>query len=134
MDTDNYSKAGLYAETTEMLLSRAYKVALAKQLSERDRSALDTADWLAATIFWFDGPLHDSDGQRIEITHDLIDRAFGYEDDDAFDEDCGFELIDSIKGFANKMPKRCSQKRHLMVFTLLDLAFKIIGKPVKTVY
>ncbi|MEM0928044.1 MAG: hypothetical protein AAGI89_02010 [Pseudomonadota bacterium] len=134
-----HSQPAIYPWTEKVLLSPAFKVGLAKRLVEINRSALDTAMWLCGQIYSYDGPLFDSRGDQIKVAEDLIDRAFGYGPrfdgdesySDAFDHEHGFELIDGIKGFANKVPERRSLRRHLPVYTLFDLAYEISGNPVK---
>ena len=126
-----YSQPAVNAQTKDILLSPAFKMALAIRLIERNRSALDIANWLCGTIFFYDGPLFDHENQQIEISECLIDQRFGYLDNDAWDHECAFEWFDDLKAYATKAPRRRSHHRLLGRLELLDLAFKIVGKPIQ---
>lgn len=124
----NYSKPAIYAPSADNLLSIQFKLVLINLLASSPMSALDMADWMAALIFGYDGPIYGHDGRQIEITESMIDDAFWtprrkqkpYED---FIE--SFSWIDDQRKEPITVPKRRSQRRILKRLELFYIVFAI---------
>lgn len=112
-------------EKDEVLLSRAFIVALATKLVAYGFSRMGGFIWLMETILDYHddgGRIYDGGGVRIEIHPDIVEDAFFW--------DLSFTWITAVKVFAHREAQRNPQERLLPRLRLFDAAFKIKGDPI----
>ena len=83
-------------------------------------SRREIPNWLADTIFGFDGEILDERGVAVTIGDEDIDDAFG--------DDGSFRWLSDFVRFAERPPRQRPQFRVLARLRLIDLAFRI-AKP-----
>ncbi len=80
-------------------------------------SRRDFADWLADTIFGFEGRIVGPDGRPFPVTDTLID--------DAFNGDGSFRWLSDFLRLADNPPKQRPQRRVLSRYRIIELALRI---------
>lgn len=112
----------VYAYPIVDLLTKEYAHRLAIRLVELGLSRPKSTNWLAMTLYMFEGQLLDANGCNLIRHDDAIDRAYGYE--------LSFSWNTDFKRFAFQYPKQCPQARLASRFELWDVAFKVVGRPI----
>lgn len=90
-------------------------IALANLMDERTYSRRDILDWLAVTIFFYDGRIMNADGTLFDIPDTLIDDVF---------EPSG-RWISGFRKFAVEKPRQAPRVDILDKLQIIDLAFQI---------
>ena len=75
------------------------------------------ADWLAETIFFYEGPILLPDGRPFPIPDSLVDDVFG--------NDASFRWLSDFIRFAEKPPRQAPQRRVIERLRVISLAFQI---------
>lgn len=107
------------------LLTREYLHLVGKAFKEAGRSRFGMADWLTETLSnWTadEGRACDSSGRPIELSEEMVEAAF--------DQGQWFTWATDVKKFADRLPSRRPRKSLLPRLRLIDLAFRIAGRPV----
>ena len=99
------------------LRSRSYFRRLAIATRNLGLSRREIPNWMANTIFRFEGVIRSHDGQALNITDTAID--------DAFRNDGSFRWLSDFMGFAERPLRQSPQMRVVVRLQLLDIAFKI---------
>lgn len=95
--------------------SNFQRLAMATKALELTRREIP--NWVADTIFGFEGHKVSSDGTPFEVSDTDIDDAFG--------NDGSFRWLSDFMSFADTPPKQNPQRRVLARLRLIDLAFRI---------
>ncbi len=116
----------IYLADDTTLLGRAYKHALAKRLEEDNLSRMGGFIFVMSHILDHhdaDGKIINEHGAAIHIHPDIVEEAYGW--------GVHFSWHTEIRReFANRMPTRRSQNKHLLRFQLWDAAYKINERPI----
>jgi len=90
---------------------------LAMATSALGRSRREVPNWMADTIFGFEGQMLWPDGTAFIVADDAIDLAFN--------DDGSFRWLSDFLRFAAAPPKQRPQERLITRLRLIDLAFRI---------
>lgn len=107
------------------LLTREYLHLVGKAFKEAGLSRFGMADWLTETIStWtaLDGRACDSKGRPIQMNEQMVEAAF--------DQGQWFTWATDVKQFADRLPARRPKKSLLPRLRVIDLAFRIDGRPI----
>ena len=91
--------------------------ATAKIMAHHDLSRRDFPNWLADTIYGFEGQVFGPDGEAFDMPDTLID--------DAFNDDGSFRWLSDFLKLKDRLPKQRPQHRILPRLRLIELALKI---------
>ena len=103
--------------TCEQLLNLHYFARLAIATANLDMPRRKIPDWMATTIYLYDGLIVWPDGLPFLIPDTAID--------DAFNDDGSFRWLSDFLKFAVRSPRQKPQRRILPRLRLIDLAFRI---------
>lgn len=103
--------------TDKQLLRRSYFHRLAMATKALSMPRREIPNWIADTLFNFNGRIIWPNGHPFEISDTAID--------DAFFNDGSFRWLSDFMGFADEAPRQAPQRRLLARLRLIDLAFRI---------
>ncbi|MDP3549577.1 MAG: hypothetical protein Q8R81_04175 [Novosphingobium sp.] len=112
----------IYIYSRERLLSLDFLYALAIRITELNLSRLKSTDWLASTIFNFEGTIYDWNGRPLYIDDAIVDRAYGKDESGTWNSE--------VKRFVDHPPQRSPRHSMLLRLALWCAAMEIHGTPV----